>query len=61
MYITARLCYNIHVWPLFLFYPPRIVKKMSIIFYDEEAYFEKISWRFKREYVPLWADKQIDS
>ena len=29
--------------------------------YDEEAYFEKISWRFKREYVRLWADKQIDS
>ena len=24
---------------------------MSIIFYDEEAYFEKISWRFKREYA----------
>ena len=37
MYIAARLCYNIHVWPLSLFYPPRIVKKMSIIFYDEEV------------------------
>ncbi len=25
-----------------------VSKKMSIIFYDEEVYFEKFSWRFDR-------------
>lgn len=26
---------------------------MSIIFNDEEVYFDKFSWRFDRYYVPL--------
>ena len=43
---------NSHIkWTLLLriLHRPIIIKiKMSIIFYDEEVYFEKFSWRFDR-------------